>query len=489
MSLVSTKSRSVEHLEKEPMAESTIPDEESALPPSTPDWTPEEERALVQKLDWRVFPMLCVVFGLSLLDRTNISNAYIAGMAHDLELTVGTRYSISLLVFFIGGAPSQGICNLIIRKLGAQVWMSFLILSWGACVFGMGFVHRWETLTLCRTLLGVFESGLLPGAIFIIGSWYCQFETAGRTSMFYMASLIASAFGPVLAYALSLVRVGDGDYARGWRWIFIVEGIITIVCGVAAPWLLIDFPERATWLTPRQKYIAQARLQQDRASTEFIHPSFIEALRIARDWKLLVYSFQYFVAASCVYSLAYFKPIILNEGMGFSYVLAQVLGAPPYVFTIIASIMLARLSDKWRIRWPFLCSQALTAVVGMVLVLYTHIVGVQYFGMSLAIFGVQCIVPGTLAYSSSNTAEVRKKGVVSAIIVTAGAAGGVCGSTVFRSQDKPRYLPGMWTTIALLLSYACVTFALSMHLKRENRLADEGKRPCLENVEGFRYAP
>ena len=112
-----------------------------------------------KKLDWRVFPMLCVVFGLSLLDRTNISAAYIAGMSTDLELTVGARYSISLLMFFIGYAIFELPSNMVIRRLGAQFWLSFLIISWGLCVLGMGFVQSWTTLTVCRALLGVFEAG------------------------------------------------------------------------------------------------------------------------------------------------------------------------------------------------------------------------------------------------------------------------------------------------------------------------------------------
>lgn len=77
---------------------------------------------------------------------------------------------------------------------------------------------------------------------------------------------------------------------------------------------------------------------------------------------------------------------------------------------------------------------------------------------------------------------------MSAVMITMGAAGGVCGSTIFRSQDAPRYMPGMWTTVVMILAYACITFSMSMYFKKQNRLADEGKRPALEGVEGFRYA-
>lgn len=103
--------------------------------------------------------MLCFVFALSLLDRTNISSAYIAGLEEDLQLQIGSRYSIALLVFFIGYAVFELPSNFIIRKVGARVWLSFLIIVWGAIVLAMGFVHSWITLTVCRALLGIFEAG------------------------------------------------------------------------------------------------------------------------------------------------------------------------------------------------------------------------------------------------------------------------------------------------------------------------------------------
>jgi MFS family permease len=147
------------------------------------------------------------------------------------------------------------------------------------------------------------------------------------------------------------------------------------------------------------------------------------------------------VAASSVYSIAYFQPIILREGMGFSYALAQILGSPPYVFAIIASLAMAWVSDHYRTRWPVLVFQSVTGIVGLLVILYPKPPGVRYFGLFLAVFGCQANVPGTLAYGQSQTAEVRKKGVVAAVMISVGAAGGITGSTIFRSQDAPVSVP------------------------------------------------
>lgn len=114
---------------------------------------------LRKRVDLRIFPMLCLVFALSLLDRTNVSSAYIAGLEEDLGLETGSRYSIVLLVFFIGYAVFELPSNFIIRKVGARLWLSFLIIVWGAVVLAMGFVKDWISLTVCRALLGIFEAG------------------------------------------------------------------------------------------------------------------------------------------------------------------------------------------------------------------------------------------------------------------------------------------------------------------------------------------
>jgi len=330
---------------------------------------------------------------------------------------------------------------------------------------------------------------VFPGAIFIFGAWYRQFETSRRLSLFYAAALFSGAFGPLLAYGISFISVGKGDFTQGWRWIFIIEGLITVAAGLVAPWFLADFPERAKWLTPRQRHIATTRVSANDKSEDFVHPTIRESMKMLLDWKLGIYSLQYFIITSSGYSLSFFAPIILRQGMGFDYSKAQLLLSPPYVFTIVAGFGLAWVSDKQKTRWPILLAQACVGIVGLLITLYGKLPGVRYFGLFIAIFGITSNTPATLAYGQSNTASQQKKGVAAAAMITMGAVGGICGSTIFRAQDAPTYYPGMWTTIGMQVMYIVMTFMLSQHLKRQNRLLEEGKIAELEGVEGFRYAP
>ena len=122
---------------------------------------------------------------------------------------------------------------------------------------------------------------------------------------------------------------------------------------------------------------------------------------------------------------------------GYSYALAQLLSSPPYVFATIMSLATAWLSDKLKIRWPIICAQCAVAVVGLIIMLYGKVPAFRYFGLFLAVYGSQANGPQFLAYGQNQTATLNKKGIVAAVMISVGAAGGVTGSTIFRAQDAP----------------------------------------------------
>ncbi|KAK2623503.1 hypothetical protein QTJ16_006504 [Diplocarpon rosae] len=458
-------------------------------PTSAGDWTPAEEAALVKKLDLRIIPMMSIVFALSLIDRANTSAAYISGMGVDLEMNIGNRYSVVLLLFFPTYAVFELPSNLVIRRVGARLWLSLLVMSFGLVVLGMGFVKNWKVMAALRVLLGIAEAGQLPGCIYLVASWYRTFEMAQRISTFYMSSILALGFGGLIANGLQNIRVGEGMFSQGWRWIYIIEGIITVLAGIACLFSIPQFAERATWLTDRERFIAKARLTRDRGEGEWKKPTTMESLKQLLDVKLLVMAWMYFATSSSAYSINFFFPLILTQGLGFEYTISLVLISTPYFFAIIGGVALAWVSDKYRTRWPIILFQTISGIVGLIIINEAKRPGVRLFGIFITVLGVQNNAASLHSYAQSQIANQEKRSMSAVALVFAGAVGGIAGSTIFRSQDAPEYLPGMWTSIGLNISIVPCLLGMTWYMKYQNRLLKEGKIGPLEGVPGFEYTP
>lgn len=125
----------------------------------TPQYESKEVRRLIRKIDFRLLPCLAAIYSFALIDRVNLPNARIAGMDEDLGLSVGSRYSLVSMIFFIPYVICQFPANIVIRKIGAMLWLPSLVVAWGIVSVGIGFTTKWDQLLGCRILLGVLEAG------------------------------------------------------------------------------------------------------------------------------------------------------------------------------------------------------------------------------------------------------------------------------------------------------------------------------------------
>ncbi|KAL4258761.1 MFS transporter superfamily protein, partial [Pleurotus pulmonarius] len=244
------------------------------------------ERRTMRLVDFRVLPLLAVVYAIALIDRINLGVARTAGMGADLNLTVGSRFSIVTCLYFIPYILGQLPGNLVLRLLGARNWLAFCVVAWGAVQLGMGFVPTWGWLILCRVLLGLFEAPFFPALVYIISTWYKRYEVQKRLAAFYLSSITISGFSPIIAYGLSLLDGKKG--IAGWEWIFvsstfllsaahdahplpfctqIIEGAITIALGLILFYALPDFPDKNTFLTPEQTAFVLKRVEDDRGDS------------------------------------------------------------------------------------------------------------------------------------------------------------------------------------------------------------------------------
>ncbi|KAJ2919769.1 hypothetical protein MD484_g670, partial [Candolleomyces efflorescens] len=457
---------------------------EAAPVPIDAHYDPKFVQKTIRMVDWRMLPLLGLLYAVALVDRANLGIARTAGMGTDLELGVGERYSIASMIYFVPYIILQVPTNLILRKLGAQLFLTICVVGWGAAQLGMGFVPNWGLLSLCRVLLGVFEAGFFPALVFIITTWYKRHEVQKRLAVFYLSSIVIAGFSSILAYAITFLK-GKGNL-NGWQWIFIIEGILTIVLGLFTWFFVADFPDKARFLNDEQRKMILDRIEADRADAmpdKITKEKFIKSFFDPLTWSFAI---MFLSSTMATYTIGFFSTIIIYT-LGYTEAMALVLTAFPYVAAAISCFFFAWLSDKTKKRAPWLAVQNCITLTGIMLLGYAKQPGVRYFGIFLTNMGGSGCIPGILAYHSNNITSHSKRAVSTAVIVACGGIGGIFSTTVYRQKDYPRYIPGIWATVACQLTMMSLLAINSFVFTRRNRLYREGKRGPLEDTPGFYY--
>jgi hypothetical protein len=222
----------------------------------------------------------------------------------------------------------------------------------------------------------------------------------------------------------------------GWRWIFIIEGIIPCLLGIAGYWLLVDFPDskRKSWrfLGDKERAWICARVNADRGDAKIQPFSMDKFLSAGRDWKIWAYAMLFCNTTTITYSLAYFLPIILTVNMGFDVGTAQCLVAPPYVFAGFLMYATSWFGDKYRQRGIVIVTNMIFCLVGLPIMGFHPNPGVRYFGVFLVTAGANANVPAVMTYQANNIRGQWKRAFCSATLVSFGGIGGIIGSLVFR---------------------------------------------------------
>jgi MFS transporter, ACS family, tartrate transporter len=300
------------------------PTGEVRLKPETTD-DADAERRVFSKILRRLMPLLIASYVLNYLDRNNIAFAALT-MNADIGLTA-TEFGIGAGMFFVGYCFCEIPSNLVLYRVGARVWLSRIMISWGLASTATIFVTGETSFYLMRLLLGAAEAGFFPGVAFYLSTWFpAEYRT--RTIAWFMAAVPISSVvaGPVSGALLEMNGVLG---IAGWKWLFILEGLPIIVLGVILLFVLSDTPEQATWLSDEERRILRRRLAAEQKPRE-VH-RFWAALTDGRVLTLAGVQFGFLVGS---YGVGVWLPQILKQGdltnleIGFvssgSYVLATI---------------------------------------------------------------------------------------------------------------------------------------------------------------------
>ncbi|KAK6364978.1 hypothetical protein LTS17_011674 [Exophiala oligosperma] len=435
-------------------------------------------KRLIRKMDWALLPFLALLYLLSFLDRTNIGNARLAGIEEDLGMS-GLDYNVALAIFFPFYVAVEPASNLMMKRTRPSIWIPIIMVAWGVCCTLMGLVHNYAGLLAARAALGIAEGGLFPGVTFYITLWYRRHECGLRMAIFFSAATAAGAFGGLLARAI-IEMDGIGGKA-GWAWIFIIEGLITLLVAGIAFLVMNDYPATAKFLTSAEREEVTRRLEHDRSSLadEFDMKYFWHAVK---DWKIWVHMFITIGIYTPLYSISLFLPTIVKT-LGYTNEKAQLMTVPPYIVACFCCITGGFAADKLKTRGLFMIGFNITALIGLIMLISSQNPHVKYTGCFLFAAGIYPNVPQGVAWNGNNIGGSVKRGVGIAMHVGFGNLGGAISGFIYLSKDSPEFTQGHAILIAMISMSTCLCIFMTLYLRRENARRDrEYKSPAEYNA-------
>src|SRR5712671_72015 len=303
----------------------------------------ELETSTIRAISWRLIPFLVLAYFLAYLDRVNLG---FAALTMNAELKFSPIiFSWGAGIFFIGYFIFEVPSNLALEKFGASRWIARIMVTWGIISALMAMVSGVWSFYSLRFLLGVAEAGFFPGIILYLTYWYPAEYRARFLAAFAIAVPVSTVIGaPISGLLLGL----DGAMGlKGWQWLFIIEGVPSVLLGIVTWFYLTDRPEHAAWLTPEQKAWLAARLKAETAAKQAAtHLTLGEALASS---KVIMLSLIYFCFVAALYGMQFWLPQIV-KAFGLTNAQTGFVTAIPYLFGTIAMILWARHSDATRER-------------------------------------------------------------------------------------------------------------------------------------------
>ncbi|KAI9029462.1 major facilitator superfamily domain-containing protein, partial [Hyaloraphidium curvatum] len=320
----------------------------------------EGESALVRRLDLRIIPWIGLCYLFAYLDRSNIGNAVIAegDMLGSLGIAPGSpEYSLALSIFFVGYLLFEIPSNILLKWATPSKWIARIMVTWGIVAACTAAVTNAAGLIAVRFFLGVAEAGFFPGVIYFFAFWYRQDEQARRISWFFGAVSLAGAFSGLLASAIGFLHgVGGLD---AWQYLFIIEGVPSVILGILTIWMLPDFPGTGAkwfgreWLTPEEDALAASRMAEHAPKASDPAFDWIEFKELfsnpsrARTASTYLLPLIYFAFACGNYSISFYLPTVVLSLGSFQTWQAQLLTVPPYIVGFFAAISASWFSDRW----------------------------------------------------------------------------------------------------------------------------------------------
>eukprot|EP01124_Arcella_intermedia_P012590 TRINITY_DN18956_c0_g1_i1.p1 TRINITY_DN18956_c0_g1~~TRINITY_DN18956_c0_g1_i1.p1 ORF type:complete len:495 (-),score=96.53 TRINITY_DN18956_c0_g1_i1:9-1424(-) len=440
------------------------------------------ESAVARKMVRRLMPFLSFMYVLAFLDRSNLGNAHTV-MLKDTGITED-QYAIGVSLFFVTYIICEIPSNILLKMTTGPIWFSRIMVTWGIISICMMFVKDFTGLIFARLFLGAAEAGFLPGVVYYLTLWFTPTERAFAIGIFISAVPFSGMISGLLAYGI-LQMDGLGNL-KGWQWLFLLEGIPTVLVGLLSYWVLPDSPASANWLTPVEKIIAVERLnvkKEDLAET--LQASHFKA--VLTDIRVWLCSFIYLSICTSAYTISFFLPSLIEQ-FGFSSIVSNLLTSPIHLCAFLALLLNGLHSDRTKERYLHLLIPGFVTLVGWGVASYTllhsektgelptALLVVQYISIMLASAATNMSFPVILTWTTEYLpAGSYELSLASAVLVGVGNIGGVLGPQVITiCRDLAPEGEGYgWAATALALTgFLSAVFSTGVWLITKKRYHD-----------------
>ncbi|KAK7048470.1 MFS general substrate transporter [Favolaschia claudopus] len=463
------------------------------------------ERKLVRKLDMRLLPTIFVIFIMNYIDRNGITTARLQGFQQDLGLS-DLQYSVVLSILYASYCPAQIPSNMALNYLKRPSWyIGCCVIGWGLTSALTGVTKGYSGVLATRFFIGLPEVVLYLTAIYLLSRWYTKKELAFRSAILYSGLLLSNAFGALMAAGI-LSNMDGKRGIRAWRWLFYIEGSITIFIGIISIWALPDYPGNTTWIVGDERRLALVRLAEDagEADQDTAEDTPLAGLRMAVQ-DPLVWTFAFMTTSQLLgLSFVSFFPT-LTATLGFSTTISLLLAAPPWLLAGAICCLNAWHTDKTGERFFHITGWWWAVMVGFIISLCTMNTGARYFSMFLMALGYVGFAMTLVWVSNSIPRPPAKRAAAIGMVNGIGNLGNLMGSYVWKGEWGPEYHQSMIVSLCALALSSALSFGIRQHLIHRNKqlerdaMANESRvreaailegitfEQALEKRKGFRY--
>ncbi|WP_250454184.1 MFS transporter [Caballeronia sp. ATUFL_M2_KS44] len=407
-------------------------------------------QSAVRKIKWHVLPLFVVMFIVNYIDRVNIG---FVRQHLSADLGIGAAaYGLGAGLFFVSYAVFEVPSNMLLQRFGAKAWLTRIMVTWGLAAVGMAFVRGETSFYVMRLVLGAAEAGFFPGVVFYFTQWLPRDQRGRAMAVFLSGSALASVFSGPISGALLLI---DGHGLHGWQWMFIIEGMASVVLAGFVWFWLDSKPRDAKWLTRAEQDALVDEIETEQRQRDAAHMVKPSMLSLLRDPQIVIFCLIYFSVSLTIYGATFWLPSIIRKMGHLNDFQVGLFNSIPWLISIVAMYLFAALAARFKFQQAWVACVLLIAAAGM-----------YAAGTGSAVFSFIAICFAAIGFKAASSLfwpipqgylDARIAAPVLALINSIGNLGGFVAPATFGFlEQKTGSIQGGLTALAVMSVAAAV---------------------------------